>query len=58
VKTEFEKPRVTVITDPDLIESAKRDDIHDVLGAEVNGVWYGYSWSIEHYRRHQVKLQG
>jgi hypothetical protein len=58
VKTEFDKPRVSVITDPELIESAKRNDMHDVIGAEVKGVWYAYTVSVEHYRRHQAKLQG
>ena len=55
MKTEFAKPRINVLTDPELIESARRDNVHDVIGAEIKGVWYAYTVSIEHYRRQQLR---
>lgn len=48
-----DKPRVTLVTDPDLIEAIQRNGLHDPIGGKFNDAWYAYTFSIEHYRRTQ-----
>ncbi len=62
MKTPYPKPKLTLLTDPDEIESARRGrtdaaTIHDINATEVNGKLYGYTFSVERYRKRRLRAE-
>lgn len=52
------KPAVVRLTDAE-IESAQRNEHGDIHGFERDGVWWGYAYSVERFRKlHAEPLNG
>lgn len=50
-----EKARLVMLTDPDEIESVKRNGFNDIIGAIRGDYCYAYKWSVERYRNNKLK---
>lgn len=46
----IEKSRMVMLTDPAEIESVRRNDLSDIIGAIIGGRCYAYSWSVKRWR--------
>ena len=44
-----------MLTDPDEIESVKRNGFNDIIGAIRGDYCYAYKWSVERYRNNKLK---
>ena len=52
-----EKPRITKVTDPAIIESIERNQMNDVIGGkDANGNYWAYSGSVARYLQRSSAL--
>lgn len=55
---QLEKSRMTMLTDPEEIESVRRNDFSDIIGAIVGGRCYAYVWSVKRWREKRTANYG